>query len=126
MYGTSRALTEPPEPNQCNKCDSQPVHRAKAQDAIGHQGHHQEFDFAKSKCRSSRESERTKLTPFTRISLKRKTMTLQIERKLYPMERNMLRLSDSERMQKQALINLQPRQQRKQVFIGGEVLQIQG
>ena len=35
MYGTSWALTEPPEQNQCNKCDSQRIHRAKALDGIG-------------------------------------------------------------------------------------------
>ena len=122
MYGTSRALTEPTEPNQCNKCDSQRVHRPKAQDAIGHQGHHQDFDFAKSQCRSFRESERKKLMPFTQIPLKQQTMTLQIRGKTYPVRCNMLRLNDNKRIQKPALINLRPRQQRKQVFIRKKVL----
>ena len=122
MYGSSRPHIELPVQKQCNKCDSQRIHRAKALDTIERQGPPKDFEFATSKCRSSRESERQRLTPSKQKSLKQKTIILQIKSRTYPIRHNILQLCAIERIQRLILINPQPGQPKKQPSIRKKVL----
>ena len=81
-----------------------------------------DFEFASSKYRSSRQSERQEWTPLKQRFSKLKPIVLPIKAITYPIRRNKPRLHTNKRILKQTLINMQPRQTKNQLSSRKKVL----
>ena len=121
MYGTAGSLTEPPEPNQCNKCDSQQIHLANSMDAFGSQSPNEGFYFAESKYRLFWQSKRQKQGQQAK-KLSIKTNDTSDQSQSFSIRRNMLRLCASKHVQKQGLVNSKAGQLRNAQYSMKKVL----